>query len=132
MSCEVDPQVQDFTIPRGATLTVRFNVKDQDGNQVDLTGGKAWLTARERYESETAVISKRNTAAGGADAEALIIVPQLGATKGRVEYYLASADTSKRAIGSSFPYDAWVQIPSGSTYQVGIGTITVGPAVTRF
>lgn len=132
MSCDTTDQlVQNVTVPRGSNLTIRFLAKDPDGNLLDLTGAKAYLTARERYESVGAVIAKKNTAAGGDDTQALVILPQTGTTKGKVEYYLVPADTANRVLGSEFPYDARVVLVSGASYQVGIGTITVGNAVTK-
>jgi hypothetical protein len=107
-----------LTIDRGASKTFLITVLDNNNAQVDLTGALVWFTVKERLEDVTPVISKRNLAAGGDNAQALVLLPQTGTTKGQFEIYLVPSDTACLKTDHSYVFDIWVELTSGKRYQV--------------
>lgn len=120
-----------ITVTRGESRTIRVTVRDTTKALVDLTGGKAWFTVKERTEDVTPLIRKRNLAAGGADTEILILVPQTDADKkGKFEIYLLPGDTSCLKPGVLYVCDAWVELAGKRYNVVKKRTFTIDDAVT--
>lgn len=113
------------------TLKATLNHKDEDGtitDPVDLTGAKIWMTAKQttRDADAGAIFMKRNTAAGGSDAEILVALPLTG----QIEIYLVPADT-ENADAATYQYDIQVILATGKTYTTTRDKITFAEDVTR-
>ena len=114
------------------TLSVTVNYKDEDGEitgPVDLAGAKIWMTMKQRTGDldSAALFMKRNTAAGGSDAEITISSPT---TNGQAEIYLVPGDIGGVDAGT-YQYDIRVALASGKTYTVTRAKITFSEDVTK-
>lgn len=118
MTCSATTTTGTITVTRGESRTIRVTVRDVDKALVNLTGAKVWFTVKDRIESITPLIRKRNITAGGADAEILITAPQTDADKkGKFEIYLLPTDTECIKPGVTYVCDAWVEL-AGKRYNV--------------
>jgi hypothetical protein len=106
-----------ITLTRGEDRTIRVTVRDVDKALVDIAGGKVWFTVKARVEDVTSLIRKRNLAAGGADAQILITLPQTGTDKGRLEIYILPADTECLKSDVTYVCDAWLEL-AGKRYNI--------------
>jgi len=114
------------------TLTVTANYKDEEGNitgPVDLAGTKIWMSVKQRTTDPdlSAIFAKKNSAAGGSDAEILILTPT---TNGQAEVYIVPDDTDGVNAGT-YQYDIQVQLSNGKTYTITRGKITLSEDVTK-
>jgi hypothetical protein len=131
MTCSTTSTTGTITITRGENRTIRVTVRDTNKALVDLTGAKVWFTVKERIEDVTPLIRKRNLAAGGADAEILILIPQADADKkGKFEIYLLPTDTECLKSGVSYVCDAWVELVGKRYNVVKKRTFVIEDAVT--
>ena len=108
------------------TLSVTANY--EAGGAADLTGAKLWFTVKEKASDPDAdaLIEKRNTAAGGSDAEIKITNP----TGGAAEVYLVPDDTDLMNPGI-YSYDVQVTLADGKTYTIVRDRITFKEDVTK-
>lgn len=114
------------------TLTVTANYMDEDGNitgPVDLAGSKIWMTVKQRSgdPDSAALFMKRNTAAGGSDAEIKILTPT---TDGQAEVYIVPDDSEEIDPGT-YQYDVQVKLGNNKTYTITRGKITFSEDVTK-
>jgi len=117
-TCAAHSTTSTITVTRGENRTIRVTVRDAAKALVNITGAKAWFTVKERIESVTPLIRKRNLAAGGADVQILITLPQTDADKtGKFEIYLLPADFECLKYGVMYICDAWIEL-AGKRYQV--------------
>jgi len=84
----------------------------------DLTGVKAFFTVKKNWKDRTALIAKMTTNAGGSDSQ-ILVLPQIGLTKGKLQIYVAAADTAVLTddeIDSSrdYVYDIWLITVAGN------------------
>jgi hypothetical protein len=117
-TCATTGSTSPITIVRGESKTFQVTVKDKNKTNVDLTGSKVWFTVKERIEDVTPVISKRNLAAGGSNAQIEILLPQTNGNKGKLNIYLVPSDTACLKTDHSYVFDVWVELTSGKRYQV--------------
>jgi len=99
-----------ITMYLGDTKRLIVSANYPDGTPYDLAGVKLWFTAKERARDpdSAAIISKRNVAAGGSDAEIKVLSP---ASDGVLEVYILKADTHGLNPGN-YRYD--VQLVSAA------------------
>lgn len=114
------------------TLTVTANYKNELGDitgPVDLDGAKVWMTVKQRTKDPdlSAVFMKRNAAAGGSDAEILVLTPT---TNGQAEVYIVPDDTEGVDAGT-YQYDIQVKLSNDKTYTITRGKITFSEDVTK-
>lgn len=103
-----------ITITRGEHMTIALPaVVDDQKVAIDLTGAKVWFTVKNRVEDTSPAISKRNTLAGGADTEVLIVTP----LEGLVEIYLIPTDTTN-LTATTYIADVWVELASGKRWPI--------------
>lgn len=109
------------------TLLVEVNY--ENGDPVDLTDAKVWFTVKQKTSDpdSNAVISKRNAAAGGSDAEVKIVTPQVN---GQIQVYLIPDDTDNVFPGV-YSYDIQVILYNGKTYTVTRDQIVFKEDVTK-
>jgi hypothetical protein len=117
----------DITLYRGDDRTLSVSVNDSDGDPVNLTSAKVWFTAKQRMRDldADAVLFKRNTAAGGSDAE----ITLTDAANGQAEVYIVP-DDSDDIDAAHYTYDVQVTLSSGKTYTVVRGKIKFQESVT--
>lgn len=119
MTC-CDNDVRDpYELFQGETrkLAPPLTVLSPDtGDPIDITGSKLYLTIRARIENVDYLISKRNLAAGGSDAE-ILIRAQTGTNIGKADVFFVPADTANIQPGTYW-MDAWVVLSTGEHYPV--------------
>ena len=96
-----------FSIPRGATRTWTMTVRDEANALVNLTGARIYF----RVTLSPTVIEKKNTAAGGSNAQ--IEVTGVGVFKA----HFLHADT-KDVVPATGEVEAWVLTAAGEYLQV--------------
>jgi len=101
--------LNDISVVRGTAKSWNFAVKTKTGSAVDLTGATVYFTAREKYESKTAIIKKTSTVATEIEITS--------ETEGLGNLNFVPGDTKDRGIGK-YVYDMWVKLASGKPYAV--------------
>lgn len=131
MTCDSASASNAIHVVRGESKTLEVTVKDTTGSLVDVTGTKVWFTVKRRIEDVATIITKKNAAAGGAAAQALVTLPQTGTSKGKFQVYLLPADTAALSPAVAYVCDVWIEMASGKRYQVArTRSFVVDPAVT--
>lgn len=100
-----------FTVPRGSHKTFEIALTDYAGAAIDLTGYALYYTVKAKLSDEEPTFRKRNTVAGGGDAE-IELLPQSGATLGKVRLKLVPADTEDLPL-DGYLGDLWIVSPVG-------------------
>ena len=131
---DMSPEAYDLTMPlrNNRTFTVTANYKDADGNvtgPVDLAGVKIWMTAKINTDDpdSLAIFTKRNTAAGGSDAEITVLSPT---TNGQMQIFVVPADTTNSVAGT-YQYDVQLQLINTKTYTITKGKFILTSDVTK-
>lgn len=108
--------------------TLSLSVHTDTGAPVDLTLAKIWFTVKVRTSDPDtmAVFMKRNTAAGGSDAE----VKVTDATNGKAEIYIVPDDTAD-VDPAIYVFDVQVMLANGKTYTIARDKITFKEDVTK-
>lgn len=129
-TCNTSGSLTKLSIAKGESVVFRVTARE-DGLLYDATGAKVYFTIRENLDDETPIIQKKTQNAGGSNAQVLVITPQTGANKGRIEIYLLSSDTDALVVGTSYVADAWLVSTTGSHNQILKDTpVCVEPTVT--
>lgn len=110
----------ELAVTQGESATFEITVRDENKVLIDLTGSKIWFGVKHKLLDVPYAILKRNTAAGGSDAEILILDQLVPATKGKARIFLVPDDTSSLAIDCALQYvcDLWIELSTGKQYQV--------------
>lgn len=129
---------EEGTVMSGAELRINMFLRDDrtlsltlkypDNSPVNLTDSKLVFTVKEKTSDPDvdAVFQKKNTAAGGSDAQFKII----DAAGGRAEIYIVPADTEDTNPGI-YLWDVQVTLANGKNYTVLRGRISFKEDVTR-
>ena len=130
MTCSAT-ETNKITLAQGASRTITVVCKDEDGNLVNLDGASIYMTARHRTNDTSAVIYKRNTAAGGSDAEIEIL--DQSTYLGYYRIKLVPTDTRLLRVDRDYVWDSWVVLASGAYYQaIPRDSLVLLASVTRF
>lgn len=115
------------------TLALTVSYDPIVGTPVNLAGAKLWFTVKSKLTDTDAdaVIQKRNTAAGGSDAE-IKIIDEAG---GDAEIYLVPEDTVPEDAAPVAPgiyvFDVQAILSGGKTYTVLRGRISFKKGATE-
>ena len=118
--------VYNFEASQGSELNVRLNVKDTDGDAINLSGYGARGVVKYRYSSANALIDLSPTIVSGTTGSAY--------QSGLIDVYLSGSQTSGLPVGQ-FVYDI-EKYPSGASNTEGAvdkilaGDFFVYPQVT--
>ena len=108
--------LNDFTVIGGNDFTIKFNVVDEDGLPVDLTG--ATLTLKiSPYGQPTSVLET--------------ITGSIGSTDDIAEFIL-SADVSEQMIGGKYSYQPIIEDSSGKIHRPKQGTFGLIQAIGSY
>jgi len=111
-------------VTQGASKTLVLTVVDQNGDFVDLTGWKVYLTVRGSLDDQTPLIVKTS-----ADATQIALPDP---RNGTARIYILPADTANLDRGD-YLYDIWVETASGDRVPVvPVSIFRVVQGVTRF
>jgi len=119
MSCTTQQSENDenITVTVGEDLTVtRWAIVNDV--LIDATGGSVYFAVKENWKDAATVFTRKNAAAGGADNQVLIIVPQTGLNKGRIEIYLVNAQTVLLDPDKHYVYDCWLVTTDGKRHVI--------------
>lgn len=106
----------DFEFIRGDTQYIRFQLKDGDGNPIQLTDDeKLYFTVKKDRNSKNVLLQKRYPS-------------DITFSDGYYQFELSSTDTSKLAYGS-YQYDIELKI-ADFVKTLGLGTITLTDEIT--
>jgi hypothetical protein len=132
MSCEdTSTEGKKISIARGESRTITFTVRDRNNALVDLTGASVYFTVRNRIEDAANVIAKKNAAAGGDNAQAILL--NQTTSKGKFNVFVLHEDTMNLDPEARYVYDAWLMMPVANYYQiVEAAEFDITPAITRF
>jgi hypothetical protein len=125
-----------ISIVCGENRTLEIVVTDpeqpiDEDPRADLTSASVYMMVRHRLGDSATVIVKRNQAAGGSDAEVLVLTPQAGAQLGKLRVFLVPADTAQLSADTSYVYDVWVILATGKRYAViRHSTLRIEPRVS--
>lgn len=101
----------DFEFPRGDTCPVSFEITDNDGNPLDLTGSEIYFTLKKNYTTSSAIIQKKLTSG----------TIEVDGNQGSL--VLTHDDTAELKYGS-YVYD--IQIKTGNYVKtLALGKITL-------
>lgn len=111
----------------GDDRTLDVSVHTPGGDPVSIAGAKMWLTVKSKLSDPdvSAVLAKKNLAAGGSDAE----ITFTDETNGLAEVYIVPDDGDNVEAGL-YSYDIQVTLSSGKTYTIVRGKITFKKGVT--
>jgi hypothetical protein len=109
--------------------TLFVEVHYESGAAVDLSDSKIWFTVKQKTSDPdtSAILSKKNEAAGGADTEILIVEP---AENGQAQVFLTPDDTDLVNPGV-YSYDVQVLLANGKTYTAVRDQIIFKEDVTK-
>ena len=107
----------NLTVHCGASFTVSFTCKDDQGAVVDITGYTARSEARATAADETAVFDFSPTIPTGTDGVILIDL---------------SPETTSTLITGVFIWDIVLEDPFGNIIPITGGTVKVRPMSTKF
>lgn len=115
----------DYSMFRGNTFNLDFQVKDVNGNPKDITTAKLYFTVkRNMTEPDTEAVTQQSTTGGGV----IKTVPLAG--QGRAT--MPASATMVFADGPTvLEYDIKMIEADGTNTTCELGTITVNPSVTR-
>jgi hypothetical protein len=105
--------VYNFDASQGSELSVRLNVKDTNGNAIDLSGYGARGVVKYRYSSAGSLVDLSPTIVSGAGGDAWI--------SGLIDIYLSGTQTVDLPVGQ-FVYDI-------ERYPTGVGVDANGAVV---
>ena len=105
--------VYNFDASQGSELSVRLNVKDTNGNAIDLSGYGARGVVKYRYSSASSLIDLSTTIVSGNSGQAWI--------SGLIDIYLSGTQTVNLPVGQ-FVYDI-------ERYPIGAGEDANGAVV---
>ena len=105
--------VYNFDASQGSELSVRLNVKDTNGNAIDLSGYGARGVVKYRYCSASSLIDLSPTIVSGNSGQAWI--------SGLIDIYLSGTQTVNLPVGQ-FVYDI-------ERYPIGAGEDANGAVV---
>ena len=114
--------VQEFKMFKGDHKTFELQVKDQDGNPIDLSGATIRMTVKKHATDETAVISKTSNNA----SEISITDP----ANGIAEIYLVPSDTRNLDAGK-YIFDIEITTAAGKVYTVLLANLTLVEDVSK-
>lgn len=109
--------------------TLFVEVHYESGAAVDLSDSKIWFTVKQKTSDPdtSAILSKKNELAGGADTEILIVEP---AENGQAQVFLTPDDTDLVNPGV-YSYDVQVLLANGKTYTTVRDQIIFKEDVTK-
>lgn len=108
----------ELEIIRGDDVTISATITDKDGNAVDLTGAKAYLTVKnERSDSDDDALIQKTTEVHSE------------ATDGETGFDLTDEDTD--IAEGKYYYDLQIKDSDGKIRSVGYGTIKVIQDITK-
>ena len=105
--------VYNFDASQGSELSVRLNVKDTNGNAIDLSGYGARGVVKYRYSSASSLIDLSPTIVSGNSGQAWISV--------LIDIYISGTQTVNLPVGQ-FVYDI-------ERYPIGAGEDANGAVV---
>ena len=105
--------VYNFDASQGSELSVRLNVKDTDGDAINLSGYGARGVVKYRYSSTDSLIDLSPTIVSGNDGDAWV--------SGLIDIYLSGTQPVNLPVGQ-FVYDI-------ERYQTGVGENANGAVV---
>ena len=115
----------------GSSRAFNVDVADEDGNAVNLTGARGYMTAVLRLGDVVPLITKRSTTAGGSDFEFLILDQTTYLGRGR--FFITPEDTEKLDPSLVLKYDVWFVLSTGERKDVvQVSDMPLAPAATRF
>jgi hypothetical protein len=105
--------VDSIEVFRNRDLTIKVTIRNASVGDID--GSKLWFSVKSSIDTEdaSAVIYKRNTAAGGGPTEAEI----LDGPNREVAFYIDKSDTVNQTSGM-YITDAVIELLSGKRYQL--------------
>jgi len=108
--------------------TLSLSINNSDNTPVDLTGAKLYFTVKQKMTDpdSSSIFQKKNTAAGGSDAEIKVI----DAPGGSAEIYIIPSDTETTDPGN-YMWDVQAVLANGKTYTVLRGRVTFKEDVTK-
>ena len=110
----------------GDSARIDFVATLSDGSLIDITGAKLYCQVRTSPGATTAIITKKNGAAGGSDSQAVAT----NATQGRWSVYIQPADSALLGDMQTYVYDGVVILTSTDTYTSGGGQFVAQKRVT--
>lgn len=114
---------------RGDTLNIDFQVKDDDGSVVDLSGATAWFTVKDQLtDSDASAIFQYQAT----EPTATTGITWTNASQGKYRVSINPADTDN--LGDTVQelhWDSQVKTSAGEIYTVEKGKLLVEPEVTR-
>jgi hypothetical protein len=120
--------VYNFDASQGSELSVRLNVKDTNGNAIDLSGYGARGVVKYRYGNTESLVNLSPTIVSGTDGDAWI--------SGLIDIYLSGTQTVDLPVGQ-FVYDI-ERYPTGAganangaVIKLMKGDFNVYPEVTQ-
>ena len=105
--------VYNFDASQGSELSVRLNVKDTDGDAINLSGYGARGVVKYRYSSTDSLIDLSPTIVSGNDGDAWV--------SGLIDIYLSGTQTVNLPVGQ-FVYDI-------ERYPTGVGETANGGVI---
>jgi hypothetical protein len=107
----------DVRMYRGDDATIRFEVRDNNGKIIPLSGASAIFTVKEAFNSVVPFIQK-NTAT---PAQGIIF----DATRGLIDFYLVPADTDDAMEEIAYVYDVKVITSDTKRHTGAVGTFII-------
>ncbi len=120
--------VYNFDASQGSELSVRLNVKDTNGNAINLSGYGARGVVKYRYSSANALINLSPTIVSGNNGDAWV--------SGLIDIYLSGTQTVDLPVGQfvydieRYPTGAGVNA-NGAVVKLMKGDFNVYPEVTQ-
>ena len=120
--------VYNFDASQGSELNVRLNVKDTNGNAINLSGYGARGVVKYRYSSTDSLIDLSPTIVSGTSGDAWV--------SGLIDIYLSGTQTVNLPVGQ-FVYDieryptGAVEDANGAVVKLMKGDFNVFPEVTQ-
>ena len=121
MPLNMEPIKKSIEIFQGGALVKKFQVPDEDGNPLDMTGWTGRSQVRSAYNSESPLLDL-TTANGG------VII-----TTGYVSIYAPASDTDDLTATGNTPavYDVEVVDLEGEVYKIAYGNASILPEATK-
>ena len=117
----------EISIPWGNDRTLSVSVVDEDGTAVSLASAEiVFMVKNKLSDADTsALITKKNTAAGGADSQITIT----NAAGGLAEIYIVPSDFTNISLANEesvkYYYDCKIKLSSAKQYSSARSTFTI-------
>lgn len=128
-SCSTCLNVGGISVFSGRHYTAKFTLRTPETSVlIDLTGALIWMTVKNTLDDldESAILSKRNLAAGGDDTQILIT----DAEGGVLEVYILPDDTIGK--DGNYWYDLVIQVGGKILQAVAPSQFNIKETVTNF